>query len=476
MSFTLNSSSAEKLINQFDNEINAVWFLRDPFRSLLTQRTFDRSKGEVPTVLTYTGERPAGFPDGLSIMNTTDGPGASGDVPATEIRAGQKKRTYQIEVDAWRSQLINQNDVSWRNDPVGILRNVGEMLAEYYVARTADWNRIKNIEMLDNKVVIQDETSYELKDNSDTNFGETLFMTSGDVQAATSTTVTLESDASAVNDTYNTKIIILYNGVTYPNQNQGIDNGIYAVVSDYVGSTKIVTVPTLASTPTTDWKYVILDVAKLPTKTLEWAHLEQLYVDMERRGAFKFPLGYAGSLPTFALTSGHEIKQKLYRDDLAEPLNWFKPGMNFTARGLKSAVRGYFFNYDTFPIRYNEAMQKIYPFVNQDTTNGRESIANPDYRPVSLGGSAVYEVGYIHARETWECRPRPMDYTSLARANFKAQNYTGEMKWIVPPIVAAAGDNDLQNKGYFRVDNQKAARPMRPEMGMSLLYKIPSEV
>jgi len=64
--------------------------------------------------------------------------------------------------------------------------------------------------------------------------------------------------------------------------------------------------------------------------------------------------------------------------------------------------------------------------------------------------------------------------STIDRAKFKPMNYMAEVKWINNGTFE--GPNDLKNKGYFRADWQLGAKPIRPELGWSVMYKIPSEV
>ena len=86
----------------------------------------------------------------------------------------------------------------------------------------------------------------------------------GLAQAATSTTITLASDASAVNDYYNDDIVEI---------DYGTGEGQARVITDYVGSTKVATVsPAWITTPDTTSEYLVEEalvvVGKMETDTL----------------------------------------------------------------------------------------------------------------------------------------------------------------------------------------------------------------
>lgn len=467
MSATLASGSFEKLINRFDKTIAGHYFQTDPHARLIPQREFDRSLGEQPTVISLTSEKPTGYPTALAGLNTTDGPGASGDVTATEVRTGQKKRQYSLVVDAWRSQVINQSDQAWRHDPVMVIKNVEEGLMEYSLLRNADFRRIQNIKMVDNKVVVSGNGIYTMVENADANHDEICVAHRGVAQAGAASTITLASGASAVNDAYNGREIHII---------AGTGKGQFRTISGYVGSTRVATVSVAWTTqPNSTSVYKVLS-ATLPTHTLSWPLLDLLTLEHQRRGSSRFAIGYADGSPVVSLSVAPEEKGKLFQADLQVDVRYSMPNENFTVRGIKKAVRGYLPNEDLFAPRLGRDLELIYPFVNQDTSNGRESVLNPDYRPVSRGGKALYGIATILTQEVYEIRPRPVDPTSYARASFTAQNYTGELKWIIPPAVAAIGDNDLKNKGYYRCDWQLSAKPLRPYLGFSVLYRLATEV
>lgn len=208
----------------------------------------------------------------------------------------------------------------------------------------------------------------------------------------------------------------------------------------------------------------------LPTFDLNWIHLDSLYDMLIRRGAGEFAIGQAGGMPTFGITSGPGIKRALFQDDelVRETINYSSNSeQNFAARGITKAVNGFAPNVDEFPIRIAaDGTTLIYPTINQDTTVGRESVANPNYKTVANGGLAVYEVVTIVVRDTYEVHVRPTGPTSFGQEKFTPQNYTGSVQWINNPDMNL---NKLGNKGLYRMDIQQAAKPIYPELGFSIL-------
>jgi hypothetical protein len=208
----------------------------------------------------------------------------------------------------------------------------------------------------------------------------------------------------------------------------------------------------------------------LPTFDLNWIHLDSLYDVLIRRGAGEYAVGNAMGQPVFAITCGPGIKRALFQDDelVRETINYSSDSkLNFTARGINQAVNGFAPNIDDFPIRYAaNGTTVIYPTINQATTVGFESVANPDYRTVENGGQAVYEVVTVLCRDIYEVNVRPVGPTNFGKQAFSPINYTGSVQWINNKDM---DKNKQGNMGLYRVDVQQAAKPQYPELGYSIL-------
>jgi len=141
--------------------------------------------------------------------------------------------------------------------------------------------------------------------------------------------------------------------------------------------------------------------------------------------------------------------------------------MNLGPRGITQAVNGFAPNIDEFPIRYAaDGTTALYPTVNQNTTVGRESVPNANYKTVAQGGLAVYEVITILCRDIYTMKARPVGPTQFGQAKFDPTSYGGEVRFINNPDM---GTNKLGNLGFYRFDIQQAAKPEYPELGMSIL-------
>lgn len=90
-------------------------------------------------------------------------------------------------------------------------------------------------------------------------FGQALnIVRAGTAQAGAATTITLDASASAVDDFYNNGIIFITGGT---------GAGQSRIISDYNGTTKVATVPTWATNPSSDSVFVILPFGAIPGAT-----------------------------------------------------------------------------------------------------------------------------------------------------------------------------------------------------------------
>jgi hypothetical protein len=374
--------------NQFDkNLIHRIWHT-NPFVSMFPRVAYDPAEGLIPEVLTSTHELPTAYPFGLPNLALSTGTGATACDPAvTVIKSGHKKRSYQLEVASFETEVICLTDLIFGYQAAQQVKNKERGLMEFATVFNADWFRVKNIGMHNQK-------------------------------ASTTAATSLSTKSDALYD---------------------------------------------------------FSTLTLPTHYLNWIHLNGLYDQFVRLGAGmpEHRLGTdTNGGPVFGLCVGPGYKRALYQNDdlVRETVNYSPDVMqNLVARGTTKAVNGFVPTVDEFPIRYkidDDELVAIYPFINQNTTVGRESVPNPDYRTVANGGDAVYEVATILIRGTYEVRPRPTGGTDFGKAGFKAQNFFGDIRWVNNPNMT---DNKRGDKGFYLFDLQQAAKPLVPELGMSIL-------
>jgi hypothetical protein len=234
---------------------------------------------------------------------------------------------------------------------------------------------------------------------------------------------------------------------------------------------KISTTSAAGFTSYTNTNYTFAGVAPA-TNEFAWAHANQIYDQLAGTGGEQHAVGMADGQPIYSMNLGPGYKRKLWQVDegVRNTVDWMSAGKdwspNFRARGINKAVYGFIPNLDLWPIRYDNSMVYIPPFLNTDATKGRKFIPNPAYKTVALGGNAVWEVITITPRMIFEPRVRPVGPTAFSGATFNAREYSGEITWINNKDM---GDNRLGDKGFFQLDYQVAAKPIYSNLGFAIL-------
>lgn len=375
-----------QVINNFQDPIyNWVW-RTNPYMGMVPRREFVAADGLSPKVLTTTSSLPTSYPTDLGTITLSDGTGDSScDVDSGIIQDGYTERTYQLEIDAWRTRVLCLTDLQFDWQAAQMISNFQDNITQFATVRWSDWYRIKNLCMINNKVLIT-------------------------------------------------------------------TNQLFTQVSDSNCDFSGLTIGTSAA-------------------ELEWTHLDRLYDQEIRLGAALGAVGYSEGQPLFALSMGPGYKRKLYQTDskTRDTVNWGDAFQNFTARGINTSINGYVPNVDDFPLRYDASMNPIYPTLNTSNTRGQQFIPNPAYYTPAThpDGEAVFEVVWIMMNNIYEVRPRPIGPTVFGMASFSPINYVGDLQWINNKTFC--GDNDQGNKGYYRLDLQMAAKPIRPQWGVSIL-------
>lgn len=467
------------IISTFEPSIAFIADQMSPFRNLIRRIAFEPGLGQQPKTITHHHERPTGYPEDLSTLNVPaqsagvpsasglGGPGSNGRVTARIIYSGQEERTHQLEVDAWRSNVVNVSDLQFKQGSDEVMENIFRGLANYGMNWMDDWYRVKNISMVDTKIVVRGKGQFERAEDSYGDYRSIVAHRWDELaQAGAAGTITLNASASAVDDTYNNEYVYIVSGTGAGQRRQ---------ITDYTGSTKVADVsPNWTVTPDNTSVYRVLKNSGLPLDELNWSVLRALNTDLFRYNAQQFAVGMAQGKPIFPLYASEEILEKLFLEDLKEEIKYYDAYANFTSRGITHAVRGFAPNPDVMCRRYDENMVPIYPWRNVDASNGgRKSEPNPNYRSVNAGGQAIYEAYTILTTETYECRPRPTTRASIGRATFDPHNYMGEIQWHNPEGIDALNDNLDHDFGFFRTDMQLSARPLRPEMGFTILARLP---
>jgi hypothetical protein len=226
-------------------------------------------------------------------------------------------------------------------------------------------------------------------------------------------------------------------------------------------------------------------VSGIPTQNLNWAHLDQVYADLVRRGvAEEYAVGQTSSgAPVIPLILGMGYKQALFRDDSdkREQIKFYDSSLNLKAMGFDGAINGFLPIVDVFPIRYGNATpiaaaagltvaNMIYPTSNTSATVGQKNVPNANYLSVARGGLAQFEVVTILPKNVYSTHYESSEPSSFAGSSFSAgMNYVGEFKWI--NNATFEGDNDRGNLGYYLADVRVASKPLNPDLGISIVTK-----
>jgi hypothetical protein len=231
-------------------------------------------------------------------------------------------------------------------------------------------------------------------------------------------------------------------------------------------------------------------VSAIPTQTVNWTILDQIYLNLVRSGvADEYAIGHTESgMPVLPLILSPGYKQLLFRDDSdkREQIKFSEMGSstltNLKALGYDKAINGFLPIVDVFPMRFGKTggisavsdlslANAIYPTVNADATLGRMYSSNPNYLPVSRGGLAQFEVLNILPRNVFEAQFEPSSPSAFSGMEFTPQNYVGEFQWVNNKTFN--GDNDLGQLGYYFSQIRVGAKPLFPQFGYSILANCP---
>lgn len=394
--------------NQIQKSSLQKIYRTNPFRTLVPMSAFDLNEGRIPKVRTLTHELPTAYPTAMiasgsggsgTAVGTSDGSGnALCNPSATTIKRGEIHRTFELFGAAFKTDVLCLSDLKRAEDAAEAVAGFERALNEYVRVWWADWYRLQNIRMVDNKA------------------------------STMASNVVTTASSSKANHT---------------------------------------------------------DIVALPDADLNWEHLKALYWDLVRNGlADELAVGRdSKGRPILPLSAGPGVINALWAGDtnVKEQVKFFDSAKNLQALGYDGAIHGFLPVLDLFPIRYGDAdgiatkaelttAKMIYPTVNAGAdTLGRKYTKNDNYKLIAKGGQAQFEVVTILGRDVYECKFEPTDPAAISEATFTPSEYTGEFSWINNRTFE--GENDRGNLGYYRADIRAAARPLFPELGVSIVTK-----
>jgi hypothetical protein len=153
--------------NLFHKNIYARRFRTDPFVSMFPKQEYDLEEGRVPTVITSTHELPTAYPFNLTKVSLSNGAGDPAcDVPATIVKSGHKTRSFQLEQQAFQSEVICLTDLQFKFQAVQQVNNKERGLSEFATVFMSDWHRVQNIGMINRKASTTGATSISEKSDA----------------------------------------------------------------------------------------------------------------------------------------------------------------------------------------------------------------------------------------------------------------------------------------------------------------------
>ena len=228
-------------------------------------------------------------------------------------------------------------------------------------------------------------------------------------------------------------------------------------------------------------------ITALPTSALGWSHMRQLYWQLARESPESAIGTTSDGKLVFPIFAGPGILNSLFTDtEVKQEVRYFDPKSNLAVLGYGGSVNGFMPVIDLYALRFGDVANVdtqsdgvdavseltvanlIYPTVNSNATVGRKHGFNPQFKTVSRGGLAQYEVVTVLGPQVYENKFESVSPGSFSKAEFnQPKNYIGEFQWINNKTFE--GDNDLGNKGYYRSDIRVASKPIYPENGWSIL-------
>ena len=464
------AEASQNYINQIVGPVGDKFVQKYPILGLMPEGTFNKSDGYNHTVTRLTHNRPTKRLYGVDAIDQTDAT-AGFNLSSSNYKTGESNRSVQLYGTARKSDEINVEDFSFKKFQTDHIANVVKAALEEMNNLNQDWMRLKLAEMSDTKFVLR-STATETYKVSNTSGSPYDIIKVGDghgtAQGGSATTVVLAASDTQANDFYNGATIVIYQ------DDSGEAMTTYATVTDYVASTKTITVADWlgGADPGAGYKYAIFTAATLPTDQLESPHVQWLHDLLDAQGASDFGYGKAGSETVYQLVTSPQTKNRLFRDsdEVKAAIQYSSESKKLLSiAGISEAIYGMAPCVDPYNRRFDVNMIEIMPFSNSSATKGQKSEYNYDYQPTSMGGKAVYEMSYFVAPEIFRNESLALP-SSIGPATFGSNSYLGNPVFINNKTYN--GTNDLGKRGYFNSEWIRCAYPLYSENGITVLHKI----
>lgn len=169
-------------INQYVEPIYSWQWIQNPYYTLIDRQMFDPADGLNPQVITTTSGAPQSYMEGFTTLSAlSDGTGSSCDVDPITIQSGAIIRNYELDIASWISDVLCLTDLQFDFQAAQQVSNYQKQLKQYATTVWADYYRIKNICMCQNKVVTETTGGgLDIYQNADCDFSDA----SGDLPSA----------------------------------------------------------------------------------------------------------------------------------------------------------------------------------------------------------------------------------------------------------------------------------------------------
>lgn len=209
-------------------------------------------------------------------------------------------------------------------------------------------------------------------------FGQALAgIRSSTAQAGAATTITLDAGASAVDDFYNNALIVITAGT-------GVGQSRF--ISDYVGATKVATVPAWVTNPSSDSVFVIVPFGAVPGATAPtaaevadavWdeARASHVAAGSFGQGAASVQGNVTGSIGSLATQAKADVNAEVV-DTLATD-TYVEPGQGSPAATISLAAKINYM-YKGFRNRKTQTGSEFAIYADNDTTKDHEAVVTDD--------------------------------------------------------------------------------------------------
>lgn len=209
-------------------------------------------------------------------------------------------------------------------------------------------------------------------------FGQALAgIRSSTAQAGAATTITLDAGASAVDDFYNNTMIVITAGT-------GVGQSRF--ISDYVGATKVATVPAWVTNPSSDSVFVIIPfsaiagavaptAAEVADAVWDEARASHVAAGSFGQGAASVQGNVTGSIGSLATQAKADVNAEVV-DTLATD-TYVEPGQGSPAATISLAAKINYM-YKGFRNRKTQTGSEFAIYADNDTTKDHEAVVTDD--------------------------------------------------------------------------------------------------